>query len=61
MNILVIFQIFSLWTYLDKNFDKYPIKKKNIREAIEAPTPKDILSLTKKFLEKFPRKKMVSE
>jgi len=53
--------MFCLWAYFDKNLDKYPIKKKNKKEATDAPTPNKILSFIKKFFEKFPRKKTVSE
>ncbi len=35
--------------------------KKNRNDAIDAPIPKYILSLSKKDFEKFPRKKTVSE
>tara|TARA_B100000686_G_C16273450_1_gene705202 strand:- start:95 stop:223 length:129 start_codon:yes stop_codon:yes gene_type:complete len=41
--------------------DIYPRKKKNIKEDIVAPIPKDSFSLNVKFLEKLPRKKTVSE
>ena len=37
------------------------IKKKNNIDAIEAPIPNEIFSFIKKFFEKFPRKKTVSE
>ena len=47
--------------YFDKNLDKYPKKKKNKNEAIEAPIPKQYFCEIRKFLEKFPRKKTVSE
>tara|TARA_B000000437_G_scaffold209935_1_gene179463 strand:+ start:1215 stop:1328 length:114 start_codon:yes stop_codon:yes gene_type:complete len=35
--------------------------KKNIKEDIVAPIPKYNFSINKKFFEKFPRKKTVSE
>jgi hypothetical protein len=37
---LILFQIKSLCRYFDNNFDRYPIIKKNNKEAIEAPIPK---------------------
>ena len=61
INRLILFQISALWRYLDNNFDKYPIKKKKRKDAIEAPIPKKYLSIINKFLEKFPRKNTVSE
>ena len=61
INRLILFQIIALWRYLDSNFDKYPITKKNSKDAIEAPTPKKYLSIIEKFLEKFPKKNTVSE
>ena len=36
-------------------------KKSKIKEEIEAPTPKEYLSVNSKFLDKFPKKKTVSE
>ena len=42
-----------LSAYFDKNLDKYPIKKKNRKEDIEAPTPNIIFSFIKKLFEKF--------
>ena len=30
----------SLWAYFEKYTDKYPSKKKNIIDAIDAPEPK---------------------
>ena len=42
INIFIIFQIFSVLIYLDKNFDVYPIIKKNAKDDIEAPVPKRI-------------------
>ncbi len=42
INIFIIFQTFAVSRYLDKNFDIYPIVKKNIKEDIEAPIPKKI-------------------
>ena len=35
--------------------------KKKIKDAIVAPNPKYIFSIKKKFFEKFPKKKTVSE
>ena len=61
INKLILFQIKSLCRYFDNSFDRYPIIKKNNKEAIEAPIPKWYLSITRKFLEKFPKKKTVSE
>ena len=55
------FQIFIAFKYLEKKFDKYPITKKKIKEEIEAPIPKNIFWLIRKFLEKFPKKNTVSE
>ena len=40
INRLILFQISSLWRYLDNSFDKYPSIKKNKNDAIEAPIPK---------------------
>ena len=40
INRLILFQISALWRYLDSNFDRQPIEKKNRNDAIEAPTPK---------------------
>ena len=45
----------------EKNLDKYPKEKKNISDAKDAPIPNKYLSNNKKFLEKFPKKKTVSE
>jgi hypothetical protein len=56
-----MFQNFLLLAYFDKYLNEYPIKKKNINEATDAPIPNKILSFVKKFFEKFPRKKTVSE
>ena len=61
INIFIIFQIFSLWAYLDKYFDKYPIMKKNTKDAAEAPTPNNIFWFKTKFFEKLPKKNTVSE
>ena len=61
INKLIIFQTFLLSAYFDKNLDKYPIKKKNRKEDIEAPIPNIIFSLIKKLFEKFPKIKTVSE
>ena len=56
----MIFHAFLFFKYFDKNLDRYPKKKKNKNEAIEAPIPKQYFCEIKKFLEKFPRKKTVS-
>ena len=61
INKFIFFQTLSLFRYLDNNFDKYPSIKKNKNDAIEAPIPKQYLSIVTKFLEKFPRKNTVSE
>ena len=58
---MIDFQILSFWAYFEKNVDKYPNKKKKIKDAIEAPIPKKILSPNKKFFEKLPKKNTVSE
>ena len=55
------FQTLSLCAYFEKKVDKYPSKKKKIKDAIDAPIPKYIFSSNKKFFEKFPKKKTVSE
>ena len=57
----IMFQTLLFLAYIEKYLDRYPIKKKNKKEAIEAPNPNKIFSLIKKFLEKLPRKKTVSE
>ena len=57
----IIFQTFDLIKQFEKNFAKYPREKKNKKEAIAAPIPKKYLCETKKFFEKFPKKKTVSE
>jgi len=41
---LIIFQINWFFAYFEKKTDKYPIKKKNKKEAIEAPIPNIIFS-----------------
>ena len=61
INMFILLQIRSLCRYFDNNLDRYPITKKNNKEDIEAPIPKQYLLITRKFLEKFPRKKTVSE
>ena len=61
MNILMIFHTLTFCKYLDENLDRQPKQKKNKKEAIDAPTPKKYFCVIKKFLEKFPRKKTVSE
>ena len=55
INIFITFQTFSLLAYLDKFFDKYPIPKKKIKDAIEAPAPNKIFWYKTKFFEKFPK------
>ena len=61
INIFMNFHTNFFLKYFDRNFDKQPIPKKNNREANEAPKPKQYFSVIKKFFEKFPRKKTVSE
>ena len=61
MKILINFHIFLLFKYLAKYWDKYPIEKKNKKEAIVAPIPKKYFSTSKKLLEKLPKKNTVSE
>ena len=61
MKIFIYFHIFLLFKYLEKYCDKYPIEKKNKKEAIVAPIPKKYFSISKKLLEKLPRKNTVSE
>ena len=61
IKILIIFHTLELCKQFDKNFDRYPKIKKNKNDAIPAPKPKQYFSAIKKFLEKFPRKKTVSE
>ena len=61
INVFIIFQTLSFSANFEKYLDKYPIKKKNKKEAIAAPKPKFIFSFIKKFFEKLPRKKTVSE
>ena len=41
---LIIFQINWFFAYLEKKTDNYQSKKKNKKEAIEAPTPNIIFS-----------------
>tara|TARA_B100000401_G_C52645229_1_gene642710 strand:- start:83 stop:220 length:138 start_codon:yes stop_codon:yes gene_type:complete len=38
----IIFQAFLFCALLDKNFDVYPIRKKNKKDDIVAPIPKKI-------------------
>ncbi|WP_415278836.1 hypothetical protein ABXT72_02460 [Candidatus Pelagibacter sp. Uisw_094] len=38
----IIFQTLLLLAYIEKYLDKYPIIKKNKKEAIDAPIPKNI-------------------
>ena len=40
MNKFINFQAVLFFKYFDKNLDRYPKKKKNNREANEAPKPK---------------------
>ena len=61
INIFIYFHVLSLLAYFEKYTDKKPNKKKNMNEAIEAPIPKYIFSLKRKFFEKFPKKNTVSE
>ena len=61
IKLFIIFQNFSVLRYLDKYFERYPNKKKNIKDDIDAPIPKRIFWVNKKSFEKFPRKKTVSE
>ena len=61
MKKLIIFQAFELIKWFEKNLAKYPNEKKNKKDAIEAPKPKKYLWEIKKFFEKFPKKKTVSE
>ena len=61
INKFIALQILSFCAYLEKKVDKYPNKKKKIKDAIEAPNPKYIFSSNKKFFEKLPKKKTVSE
>ena len=61
MNKFINFQIFSFFAYFEKYVDRYPNKKKNKKDAIDAPIPKQIFSSNKKFFEKLPKKKTVSE
>ena len=61
MKIFIYFHILLSFKYLEKNWDKYPIKKKNKKEAMVAPIPKKYFSKIKKFLEKLPKKNTVSE
>ena len=57
----IIFQTFDLIKQFEKNFAKYPREKKNKKDIIDAPIPKKYLFVTKKFFEKLPKKKIVSE
>ena len=41
MNILIIFQTLIFWAYLDKYFERYPIKKM-LKDEIDAPIPNNI-------------------
>ena len=58
---LIICHTFLVLRYFDKYFDIYPSVKNAIKEDKEAPSQKNIFSFNIKFLEKFPRKKTVSE
>ena len=57
----IMFQTLLFLAYIEKYLDKYPIKKKNKKEAIDAPIPKNIFWLIIKSFEKFPKKNTVSE
>ena len=61
MKKFIIFHVFELTKLLEKNFARYPNEKKNRIDAIEAPRPNRYLLIIKKFFEKFPKKKTVSE
>ena len=61
MKIFIYFHIFLSSKNLEKYRDRYPIEKKNKKEAVVAPIPKKYFSIIKKFLEKFPKKNTVSE
>ena len=61
IKILIYFHVFLSSKYLEKYWDRYPIEKKNKKEASVAPIPKKYFSKIKKFLEKFPKKNTVSE
>ena len=61
MKIFIYFHIFLWFKYLEKNWDKYPNKNKNKKEAMVAPITKKYFSKIKKFLEKLPKKNTVSE
>ena len=41
INIFIIFQIFLVFKKLDKYLDMYPREKKNKKEDMEAPAPKN--------------------
>ena len=51
----------ELLNWLKKNMLTDENKKKKIKDAVDAPMPKYIFSSNKKFFEKLPRKKTVSE
>ena len=55
------FQKLLLFNLFEKILDKYPKEKKNKKEAIEAPIPKQILLSILKDFEKFPKINIVSE
>ena len=61
MKIFIYFHTFLLFKYLEKYWDRYPMEKKNKKDAIVAPIPNKYLSIIKKFLEKLPKKNTVSE
>jgi len=46
---------------VDKYFDIYPSIKKATKDDMDAPNQKNSFSFKIKFLEKFPKKKTVSE
>ena len=58
INKLIFIQIFLFFAYLDEYFDNNPIKKKNKKEAKDAPTPNLIFSKVKNFLKNYLRKKL---
>ena len=61
IKVLIVCQVFWLFSCFDNNFDKYPNEKKKINEDKDAPSPNKYLLVIWKFFEKFPKKKTVSE
>ena len=61
MKIFIYFHTFLLFKYLEKYWDRYPMEKKNKKDAIVAPITNKYFSIIKKFLEKLPKKNTVSE